>query len=272
MPVLAYSRCGSGDPLVLLHGLGSSRSAWQPVIPILAEHFDVIAVDLPGFGGSERLPTGVEPSPAALAAAVADTLTQLGVGAAHIVGNSLGGWVALELAALRPTRSLTAVSPAGLWRRYTPLYCRLSLRASRLMTRSLGGPLRFAVRWRIGRAIVFGQMTGRPSRMTVEQARTAITALGTSSGFRAALHATLHRRYLASGQIRVPVTVAFGTRDRVLLKRQSRHLDQLPRHADVVQLPGVGHVPMSDDPEAVAGVITATALRARSADLAKFAR
>ena len=267
MPDLAYSRCGSGEPLVLLHGLGSSRSAWLPVLPILAERFDVIAVDLPGFGDSEPLPTGFEPNPAALAAAVADTLTRLGVDTAHVAGNSLGGWIALELAALWPVRSVTALSPAGLWRGHTPFYCRLALRASRLMTRCFGTALRYVVRWRIGRVVVFGQMIGRPSRMTVEQARTAITAIGTSPGFRAALRATLHRRYLASGRIDVPVTVEFGARDRVLLKRQSRHVDQLPQHAEVLQLPGAGHVPMSDAPEAVAAVISATAARAQSVQL-----
>jgi pimeloyl-ACP methyl ester carboxylesterase len=268
MPALAYTRCGSGEPLVLLHGLGSSRSAWQPLLPILAGRFDVIAVDLPGFGDSEPLPRDVEPNPAALAASVADMLTQLGVGPAHVAGNSLGGWIALELAAQWPVRSLTALSPAGLWRRHTPVYCRVSLRASRVATRYFGGPLRLLVRSRLGRFLVFAQMFGRPTRMSVDHARRAITAIGRSPGFRATLRATLHRRYLATGPIDAPVTVEFGTRDRVLLKRQSRHLDQLPEHVQLVELPGVGHVPMSDDAEAVAGVISGTAARAGSVQLA----
>jgi len=66
MTSLAYRRSGSGEPLVLLHPLGSSRQAWDPVAPALARHFDVIAVDMPGFGESAPLPG--EPSPAALAA------------------------------------------------------------------------------------------------------------------------------------------------------------------------------------------------------------
>jgi pimeloyl-ACP methyl ester carboxylesterase len=268
MSDLAYTRYGSGEPLVLLHGLGSSRSAWEPVLPILAERFDVIAFDLPGFGDSDALPSDVEPSPAALAASVADMLTRLGVVASHVAGNSLGGWIALELAAQRSVRSVTALSPAGMWPRHTPLYCRISLRGTRFMTRFLGGALRFVVRWPIGRVVAFAQITGRPTRMTAEQARAAITAIGTCAGFRAAFRATLHRRYLAAGPIDGPVTVEFGTRDRVLLKRQSRHLDQLPQQTILVELPGVGHVPMSDDPEAVAGVISATAERAASVQLA----
>ena len=71
MTALAYTRAGAGAPLVLLHGIGSSRHAWDPVIPALSEHFDVIAIDLPGFGDSGPLPPQVEPRPAALAAAVA---------------------------------------------------------------------------------------------------------------------------------------------------------------------------------------------------------
>jgi pimeloyl-ACP methyl ester carboxylesterase len=268
MSDLAHTRHGSGEPLVLLHGLGSSRSVWEPVLATLAERFDVIAIDLPGFGDSEALPDDVEPSPAALAATVADTLARLGVVAPHVAGNSLGGWIALELAKQRPVRSVTALSPAGLWRRHTPLYCRVSLRGSRFMARFLGGVLRYVVRWPLGRVLAFAQMTGRPTRMSPDQARGAITALGTSAGFRAAFRATLHRRYLADRQIDVPVTVEFGTRDRVLLKRQSRHLDQMPEHVVLVELPGVGHVPMSDDPEAVAGVICATADRAGSIQLA----
>jgi pimeloyl-ACP methyl ester carboxylesterase len=64
MARLAFGRSGAGAPLVLLHALGLSRHTWDPVVPALAELFDVIAVDLPGFGGSEPLPDGVEPSPA----------------------------------------------------------------------------------------------------------------------------------------------------------------------------------------------------------------
>lgn len=107
MTTLAHTRTGAGAPLVLLHGIGSSRRAWDPVIPALAERFDVIAVDLPGFGDSEPLPPGVEPRPTALAAAVAGLLDDLGITTPHVAGNSLGGWVALELAGIRP------VAPPG---------------------------------------------------------------------------------------------------------------------------------------------------------------
>ena len=79
MTRLAFTRAGTGETLVLLHALGLSRRTWDPVIPQLASHFDVVAIDLPGFGESPPLPADVEPSPASLAAAVAELLAELGI-------------------------------------------------------------------------------------------------------------------------------------------------------------------------------------------------
>ena len=96
---IAYARSGSGDPLVLIHGLGGSRRIWEPVVDRLAAERDVIAVDLPGFGESAELaPDDGPPTPASLAATVADLCAELGIERPHVAGNSLGGWVALELA------------------------------------------------------------------------------------------------------------------------------------------------------------------------------
>src|SRR4051812_50211562 len=123
MPQLAFSRAGAGPPLVLIHALGSSRAVWDPVVDQLAEQFDVIAFDLPGFGGSPPLPPEDEPHPARLAAVVGDLLDELAIDRPHVAGNSLGGWVALELARLRPVSSPTPLAPAGLWRRAGPRVC-----------------------------------------------------------------------------------------------------------------------------------------------------
>jgi pimeloyl-ACP methyl ester carboxylesterase len=264
MNELAFTRCGSGAPLVLLHGLGSARDAWLPVTGSLARHFDVIALDLPGFGESAPLPAFEEPHPARLAQSVAATLRALDIEHPHIVGNSLGGWVALELAAIIAPASVTLLSPAGLWRQGTPGYCRVSLRASRFLARFLGGLLRAAVRTRLGRLTVFAQTSGRPVHLTPAQARRAITALGHCPGFRSTFRATRHRRYLATVPITAPVTVMFGARDRLLLRSQSRHLDELPSHTNAAELTRVGHVPMADDPAAIAALISQTARKARS--------
>ena len=263
MPTLAFTRSGSGAPLVLLHGLGCDRGSWDPVIPALAENFDVIAVDLPGFGESAPLPPGTEPGPAALAASVADLLGELGLGQApHFAGNSLGGWVALELAAFCPVASVALLSPAGLWRRGTPLYCRISLRGSRWLSQHAAGLLNRVVGSRPGRALVLGQTHGLPTRMTAARARAVLGAMASCPGFDATFAATLHRHYQAGIPIGAPVTVAFGSRDVLLLRRQSRHLDELPPGTRRGELPGCGHLPMSDNPAAVTALITAAAAAA----------
>jgi pimeloyl-ACP methyl ester carboxylesterase len=259
MEQLAFSRRGAGPPLVLVHGLGSSRAAWDPVVPALAEHFDVVALDLPGFGQSAPLPAGEEPHPARMARAVADLLDDLRVDRPHVAGNSVGGWVALELAAIRPVSSLTLLSPAGLWRRGVPLYSWVSLRTTRWASRHAAGLLSRLVAHRLGRLLVLGQTHGRPSRVTPDQARATIAAMGTATAFDAALAATRHRHYAAGPALGAPVTVAFGSRDLLLLPGRSRHVDQLPAGSRSAALPGSGHVAMSDSPSAVVALIRASA-------------
>lgn len=258
----AYSRSGQGEPLVLLHGIGSSRDAWEAVVPALAERFDVIAVDLPGFGASPPLPAGTEPSPAALAAAVAGLLHDLGIDRPHLAGNSLGGWVAIEIAKTCSVRSVTLLSPAGLWRAGTPLYCMASLRLSRWLAEHAGPALSRIVATRPGRVLVLGQMLAHPARLPASQARSAVLALGTCPGFDATLAATARRRIRGAQQVTAPVTVTFGSRDIVLLKHQSRQLGELPPGTRTAALPGCGHLPMTDDPAAVADLIITSTSRA----------
>jgi pimeloyl-ACP methyl ester carboxylesterase len=262
---IAYSRSGQGEPLVLLHGLGSSRAAWETIMPALAERFDVIAVDLPGFGASAPLLAGIEPSPAELATAIAAMLNDLGIDRPHLAGNSLGGWVAMELAKTRPVRSVTLLSPAGLWRAGTPLYCMVSLRLSRWLAAHAGPALSRIVATRPGRVVVLGQMLAHPARLPATQARSAVRSLGTCPGFDATLKATARQRLHGAQHVTAPVTVAFGSRDVVLLKHQSRHLGELPPATRSAALPGCGHLPMTDDPARVTDLIISSTSRA-SAD------
>jgi pimeloyl-ACP methyl ester carboxylesterase len=264
MPTLAFTRRGAGPPLVLLHGIGSARQAWEPVMRALAGQFDVLAIDLPGFGDSRPLPAHVEPLPAVLAASVAGFLDDLGIAAPHVAGNSLGGWVALELAGVRPVASLALLSPAGLWQGRTPLYNRVSLRATRWFAKHATGPLSHLMRFRLARMLVLGQTHGQPAGIAPEYARMAIRAMGSCPGFDATMKATEPRCYRSGPPIDAPVTVAFGSRDFLLLRHQSRHLDELPPGTHVETLPGCGHVPMADNPRAVAALITASTTRRRA--------
>ena len=104
-------------PLVLLHGLGSASTVFKAIIPKLSQDFRVITVDLPGHGQ-----TGLEVAqamdPKSLGSSVFDSIeNEYGIRRFHVAGNSLGGWIALEMAAQQPERivSLTGLAPAGLW-------------------------------------------------------------------------------------------------------------------------------------------------------------
>ncbi len=89
-------------------------------------------------------------------------------------------------------------------------------------------------------------------------ARMAIRTMGTCAGFHATLEATARRCYRSGPPIDAPVTVAFGSRDFLLLRRQSRHLDELSPGTRLGTLPGCGHVPMADNPDAVTALIAAS--------------
>src|SRR3712207_3056276 len=120
---LSYTRVGEGEPLLLLHGIGSHGAVWDPVVPHLAREREVLALDLPGFGGSAPLPDARSHPARELAQAVAAFLDRRDLERAHLAGNSLGGWVALELARLGRARSVTALSPAGFWTPREAAFC-----------------------------------------------------------------------------------------------------------------------------------------------------
>ena len=82
---------------MLLHGVGESAAGWRPVQDALSRHYDVIALDFPGFGGSAKLPADALPSAAALADAAEREMDQLGIGDFHVPGYSLGARVSLDL-------------------------------------------------------------------------------------------------------------------------------------------------------------------------------
>src|SRR5664279_2136086 len=130
MASLVHDRRGHGDPLVLIHGIGSRWQMWEPVLGGLEPHRDVIALDLPGFGGSPMPPPGTAAGVDSLVRLVAAFVSELGVQRPHVAGNSLGGLIALEMARRGLVRSATALSPAGFASRAENLGAHADLRLS----------------------------------------------------------------------------------------------------------------------------------------------
>ncbi len=245
---IAHSRAGTGEPLVLLHGLGGSRRIWNPVIDRLAAERDVIAVDLPGFGESEPLADGRRPTAANLGAAVSELCSELGIERPHLAGNSLGGWSALEIAKAGGAASVCAISPAGLWRR--PLGPgRVDSRRWALRLRKL---LPVATASARSRALLLQTTVARPERLT----RAEVTGLAVdwldAPGYDAANHEMRSHVFEHPERVTVPVTIAWGTEDHLV--RPPRP-ERMPPGARYVELEGLGHTPTWDDPPRVAQLL-----------------
>ena len=249
---LHHIRQGAGDPLVLIHGLGGSIVVWKPVIGLLAAERDVIAVDLPGFGASPDPGNGFVPTAAELGEAVSAMCADLGIERPHIAGNSLGGWIALEMAAAGNAASVCALSPAGLWRE--PLGPRD--RERNAIGRRLRPFVDLALRSARARRLILSTTLARPDRLTSEEARELVANYLDAPLYAAANEEMRIGAFERKDEVDVPVTLAWGELDRIV-GRPSR--TRRPPGARYVEMPGWGHTPTWDDPEGVAGLILATA-------------
>jgi pimeloyl-ACP methyl ester carboxylesterase len=255
MRTLAYERVGAGPPLVLLHGIGHRRQAWYPVLDRLIEHREVVLVDLPGHGESPPLEVTNRTVTDVLRDALINLLDHLDLDRPHLAGNSLGGRVALELALDGRARSVTAMSPAGFWRTNSgqsyPKAVFGLMRGLGRMIRPVAPKLAGTT---AGRAVMYAAIVARPSRLGAEQAFADLEAfLASSSALRTIMDgSSVFRRQLPDD---VPVTIAWGTRDALLLPYQAKVARKVLANARHVALPGCGHVPMTDDPERVATVL-----------------
>jgi pimeloyl-ACP methyl ester carboxylesterase len=243
---VALSASEGREPLLLLHGLGGSRVVWEPVVGLLEAEREVVVLDMPGFGAAPPLPTGVEPSAANLAAAIQARMSELGIERPHVAGNSLGGWVGLEMGRQRWAASVTTLSPAGLWRK--PLGPRR--RDPHAWARRMRPLVSLALRFRRPREAMLSTFAAHPERVPVEQGRELVLGWIDASGYRGANRAMRTHLFDPSGYPEdVPVTIAWGERDRLVGPPKP---ERRPAGARFITLSRVGHTPTWDDPELIA--------------------
>ncbi len=254
------------EPLVLLHGFSATADVWEPVLPMLAERHDIHALTLAGHCGGAPLADGVAASVAALADGVERDMDAAGLQTAHLCGNSLGGWLALELACRGRARSVVAIAPAGGWEQAT----RDERRLGRMFRRNHRGlplivPRADRLMRRPGlRRLLLRDVCAHPERLTPKQAAGMLTGAGDCAIYLDLLEAIMRDGPpKAFDGISSPVRIVWGSRDRIIpVERYSQRLRDLVPDADFVVLDGLGHCPMVDDPALVSrSILEVTARR-----------
>ena len=250
-----YTRRGRGEPVVLLHGIAHSAQAWDSVLPALAERYEVVAIDLPGCGRSDKPDTDY--SLGAQATAVRYVLDSLGFDLVTVIGHSLGGGIAMTLAYQYPERvgRLGLVATAGLGRDLHPLFrmATLPVAPERVMR------LLFNPRVRLPRnllGIAFSQATGDPffhnpkrHRREFEELlegleepgaqRAFLSTLRSASNYAGQAISALDRLAVAA----FPVLIVWGRYDRVFPVEHARRVRRTLPHARIVVIDNCGHFP-----------------------------
>jgi len=237
---------GGREPLLLIHGLGGSGQVWDPVLPLLQEEREVVVLDMPGFGSAAPLADGVTPTAANLAAALQAECEARGIRRPHVAGNSLGAWVGLEMGRAGAAASVTALSPAGLWR--APLGPReRDVRAWAQQARPL---VAAALRVPALRRRMLSTFAAHPERIPAGAGRALVLGWVDADGYDGANREMRTHIFDPAGYpTEVPVTIAWGECDRLVGPPKP---ERRPAGSRFLILPGVGHTPTWDDPELVA--------------------
>jgi pimeloyl-ACP methyl ester carboxylesterase len=251
---VVYRRAGSGQALVLVHGLAGSSRTWQDVMPTLARTHDVIAPDLLGHGESAK-PMG-DYSLGAHASGLRDLLARLGVSSATFVGHSYGGGVAMQVAYQHPElcERLVLVDSGGLGREVSWL-----LRLGALPFAEQAMPLIFS-RWVADKATDVGRTLGRRGLRSalLDEMWRSYSSLARSEDRKAFVRtirtvvdsggqtvSALDRLYLAG---HVPTLIVWGERDRIIPVSHAHLAHEAMKGSRLEVLPGVGHYPQAEAP------------------------
>lgn len=255
-----YLTAGSGPPLVLLHGVGTSASEWSWVLPALGHNHCVYAIDLPGFDGSAKPP---DYSPAFSARFVSSFLDMLGVERTAVVGNSLGGLVALRLALSDPARvrALVLSDSAGLGQAVSPVQAALSLpgwgELAATWTKTPPGAAERAYRRAL---LLFARPWRIPPKWLKDQYQLAQVpnfAEATLASLRA--HIRLARQYDVLvdqlPRLRMPTLMVWGVEDRVFPYWQGKEAVRRLPQGSLELIPNCGHLPHVEQPETFAAIV-----------------
>ena len=251
---------GTGEPMLLLHPFMLSQNVWKYVAPQIAEtgRYEVYAPTMPGHNGGVRGQAFLDT--AELADDMERRMDELGWSTAHIVGNSLGGWVAFELERRGRARTLTGIAPAGGWHWYTPAKFEIVGKFVAgfpvwLVTKMLG---QRAVKLPFAKHLAFVAISAHPDTLNdVDLPGIVDDFTHCPAYYQLLLKSLLLPGLLELAKAKAPTHLVICEKDRVLPHpRFTRHFTtHLPQSAKVTHLDGVGHIPMFEAPERVTKVI-----------------
>lgn len=255
MSTLNTERTGQGRPLVLVHGLGSSLRTWDTVVPALSAHREVVAVDLPGFGGSAPL-TG-EVGIATLTDALERFLREEGLEDADVVGSSMGARMVVELARRGHRGAAVALDPGGFWDDRQLRVFDASITASIALVRRLKPALPFLSRHAVGRTLLLSQFSAKPWRLDPDLVLTELLGYTTSASLDEARRSLVHgpRQAGADGETAGRLALVWGSRDLVTPPSQAGRATELYPHATLRWIEDCGHFPHWDQPDETARFI-----------------
>lgn len=253
-----HSAATDASPLVCIHGFSGSWRHWMPIAPWVERHHRVHVARLTGHADGLGFPTGTPVTVTAVADELERHLDRYGIGEAHLVGNSLGGWLALELAVRGRALSVTALSPALGW---PPSgahlrVLRIKLVAARRIFSAMEPFAETAFTFGPIRRALFSGAMARSERLPA----TDLVAFARDN-VSCSIYHDLMRSFLSTeatlGQIDCPVHIAWSEMDALIpWHPYGRRFPALVPHARFSTIPGVGHVPMFDDPGLVSRIIT----------------
>lgn len=251
---------GSGEPMLLLHPFMMSQSVWKRVAPIIADtgRYEVLAPTMLSHNGGRSGPFFLDT--ASLADDVERRLDEIGWDTAHVVGNSLGGWVAFELERRGRARTLTGIAPAGGWRHFTPAKFEIVAKFLAGMPVWLFTLIlrKRVLKLPITRYLTYLPVSARPDSLSEEDLADIIDdVIHCPAYYQLLVKALALPGLLEIAEGTSPTHLVVCEKDRVLPHpRFTRAFtSQLPSDTEVTHLDGVGHIPMFEAPQRVADLI-----------------
>lgn len=255
---IEYARRGAGKPLVLVHGLGSSRNAWSLVTLALAQSRELILLDLPGHGVS---PAEADSGTfAGLARSLEAWLDSEGLAGSDMVGSSMGARLVLEMARRGRAGAVVALDPGGFWDGWERGFVSSTLTASGALVRALRPALPALARNGVSRSLLLAQLAARPWDLNGDLVARELASIAETATFDALVqdlaHGPVQQGPAAPGT--GAIAIGWGRRDRLCFPSQAARAQNAFPAARLAWFERSGHFPMWEEPEATIELIRDT--------------